>query len=462
LSTKNTIYLISGGVNYYLSGGAATQTPYNGSGTPWTVESTTPYELSLNDMTGAIYVPQPAPVEMIYGGGPPLMDDRIPVIQSYDQIVERVGIQLKATAGATTAKDNAIFLLRQLRQILNTALFSRPCVLVIQGGANATYYEIKAADVPENALYLVEPDGEWRAVITWTRTPHGTKASLDTCLNAVTFTNIGDTGSNDKNFQSLGTLTGDLASNIGHPMRVTLATPSTSGVFVGYIASAKARLYDAVATAISTSSTTGVNVTATTFPFPSDDEGTALRFIGRFATPSANLEVRAVASINNAQTVYPSPWFLAGTFSTYIDFGYLKLPRSLRRAKAVNITCTIQARSTNGAATSGTLSYIEILQYYTWLRVDTTFISTAYQLELVGADSSVGSYVREITPEIAWLSSAGTVTNLVPTRGSFPRAFAGSFLYLAWTWAGSHSTTATFDDVTAQQAALYQTVRGAL
>jgi len=463
VGTKNTIYLISGGVNYYLSGGAPTQTPYNGSGTPWTSEATTPYELSLNDATGSIYVPQPAPVQTTYSGGPPFMNNRVPVTQSYDTIIESVGIQLKATDGAPNAKDNAISLLRQLRQILNTALYSRPCVLVIQGGTNAGYYEVLAADVPENALYLSEPDGHWRATITWTRTAHATKSSLDTLLNAVTFTNIGDTSNNDKDFLQLGTINGDLASSgNGQPMRVTLDTPSTSGAFVGYVSVAKSRLYDAVATAISTTSTSGVDVTGTQLTNISDDEATSIRFIGRFASPSSNLEVQAVASINGAQTIYSSEWFLTGTANgTYIDFGYIKLPRNLRRGKAVTIQCTIRARSTNGASATATLSYIEIVQYYTWLKIPSiTFISTSYQIDIVGADSSVGGYVREIAPEFAYLSTGGTATAIVPTIGTFPRAYAGAGLYLAWTWAGIHTTTATFDDVTAQSAALYQTVRG--
>lgn len=458
MGTKNTIYLISGGVNYYLSGGGGSQVPYSGSGTPWTAESTSPYELALNDITGAEYVPQPAPVQTIYSGGPPFMNNRIPVTQSYDQLVEQVGIQLKATT-----KDNAIYLLRQLRQILNTALYSRPCVLVIQGGTNAGYYEIMAADVPENALYLVEPDGKWRAIISWTRTAHATKSSLDTALNAVTFTNIGDTSNNDKDFLQLGAFNGDLASSgNGQPMRVTLDTPNTSGAFVGYLSVAKQRLYDAVASSISTTSTSGVDVTGTQLTNLSDDEGTAIRFIGRFASPSSNLEVQAVASINGAQTIYTSPWFLTGTANgTYIDFGYLRLPRNLRRGKAVTIQCTIRARSTNGASATATLSYIEMVQYYTWLKIPSiTFISTAYQIDLVGADSSLGSYVREITPEFAYLSSGGTATAIVPTIGTFPRAYTGAGLYFAWTWGGVHTTTATFDDVTAQVAALYQTVRG--
>jgi hypothetical protein len=147
------IWLISGGANYHLAGGSALQTPYSGSGTPWTAQTTSPYELSLNDATGNIWVPLAAPAQAIYGGGPPFRIGQSLVTKSWANVTETVGVQLRATT-----HNNAVFLLRQLRQILNTALYSVPCVLAVQpdGSTNIAYYEIYNADIQELPNYVYE------------------------------------------------------------------------------------------------------------------------------------------------------------------------------------------------------------------------------------------------------------------------------------------------------------------
>jgi hypothetical protein len=249
MGTKNTIWIISGGTNYYLSGGANTQTVYAGSGTPWTSEATSPYELSLNDAT-PIWIPTPAPANVLYSGGPPFAIGRQPAYRSFDTITEQVGIQMRATT-----KDNAIALLRQLRKALNPSAL--PAVLAVTGGTNTGYTEIYSADVTERPSYLSEPDGIFRAVITWTRAPFfGLLSAGEMLVNAVTMNNTG-TGTPD-NVESLGTGSGDLI-NEGSPLNISL-TPGSGTIGQLYAASVLSRTYTTSgAAAYSTSATATVS-----------------------------------------------------------------------------------------------------------------------------------------------------------------------------------------------------------
>jgi hypothetical protein len=456
INTANTVSLISDtGTTYYFHDGSGTRVSYNGSNTPWTAAATSCYELALNETAGPIWVPQPAPGQMIYGGGPPFVDGRQPIYRSYDNAIDQVGIQLYATT-----KNNAIFLLEQLRTILNTALFSRPCALAIRAGSNTDYFEIYHADVPESSLYLVEPDGKWRAAITWTHQPFGTPAALTTLLSGVTFTNTG-TGANS-NFRSLGAVTGDMASNTGNPMRISLALTASS-VLQGtmYVAIVKSRTYVASNTAINTTSGGNGIQADVCAPFPpaaTDAAGVAYRFIARVANPSANLQFRADSNMPASTGQWQTPGAVTGA---YLDLGYIQIPANMRRAWVPVPGFVVRARSTNGAAATGSLTYMELVQYYTWMRAIGTFQGgIGESMELIGCDDAIAPYSRIIEPPFLTLASGGdTFIGNVDRRGRFPRAFSGAGLYLAWMLGNVHSTSATLT-VTAKHAPLYQTVRG--
>jgi len=464
MGTKNTIALISGGTTYYLSGGAATQTSYAGSGTPWTAESTTPYELSLNDTTGNIWVPQAAPAQTIWSGGPSFRLGRSPLYRSYDNITETVGIQLRATT-----KDNAIALLRQFIQALNTALFSAPCVLSVQGGTNTAYYEIYSADAQENELYLREPDGVFRATITWVRSPFGGVSSLTTLINGTSYGN----GSGSANTVSLGALTGDLVYE-GMPMNIRLV-PSAAGYDRCYVASVLSRTKSTVTstvTGFTSTYPTGSAFTATgSISVTSLVTNAALRFrvLVRFTTLTNPTKAQIWGHINYGGAVgqrdVPLPIVTLGSDTTaqLIDLGGYPLD-TLRNAitTAPNVTVKLQVSSTDGTAVTLTLDYVETLLYYDFCSITGSRSASTDRMYLLGAQNLNGSaYLPSAIPGALITTNTDTVRNLGVLRGTLPRAFSGASLYATTVTSGTNAHTASDTiTVTAQLAPLYRTLRG--
>jgi hypothetical protein len=472
--TKNTVYLVSGGTNYYLSNAGDA---YNGSGTPWTAENTTPYELSLNSST-PIWAPGPAPAAVIYGGGPPFRWGSNPLYRGYDNIVEQVGIQMRATS-----KDNAIKLLNQLRLILNTALYSVPCMLAVQGGTNTAFFEIYSADVPELPTYLSEGGANtvlFRAPITWIRSPFAGVSGLTTLINNVALDNTG-TGSPD-NVESYGTLTGDLVQE-GQPLNITI--PYVANEFdprIVYLASVYSRTYNAPSAAKTTTSTTGVNFSAS----PSSQTvyvgdatnrlGLRIRLLSRFTTFTNPDKIRVCMkastfggpSLANEFILYQSPWITlgAGSSARFLDFGGFS-PDALRLRVGAsgieNVMFNAMIASTDGTSVTATWSYRETLLYYTFCRVKTLGLMTTNEyFAITGAQKLNGSAYLPREPAIAYLSDSNGNYNsgVHELRGTPPRAFTGASLYLAWTDDTYVHDTADTANVTVQMAPLYRTLRG--
>lgn len=464
MGTKNTVRLIDpAGTSYYLSGGAATQTTYAGSGTPWTSESTTPYELSLNDRT-PIWVPQAAPGSLIMSGGPPFSLGRRLLFTGYDTIQEQVGVQMRATT-----KDNAIALLVQLRHILNTALYSMPCLLAVQGGTNTGYAEIYSADVGETVDYLSEPDGIFRATITWVRAPLFSAGSLTTLINAATFTNAG-TGANN-NTQSLGSITGDLLYE-GSPLNIKVDPTSGTGQYY-YMATVYQRTYDAaVAGTTTTSSTTGASAFSNSLPGTDPARtrnGLRLRVILRCVTISAKAQLR-LGVISNAtnRSIWIGPWVAANaTGATLVDLTPSGVPLDAIRNVGVasgELELSMQVRSTDGSSVSVNVGSVESLLYYTFCRIDmtSTVSATSQFLQVEQANNLNGTaYVpRNGTAYMVDNSAAAILADIADLRGTLPRGISGASLYLTWLDTGYALTTTATAAVTVTHLPLYYTLRG--
>jgi hypothetical protein len=382
MGTKNTVAIISEGVTYFLSGPGTTN--YTGSGTLWTVESTSPYTLSLNDATGGIWVPTPAPAQVIYGGGPPFSLGKRPLYSGYDTLTEDVGLQLNAST-----KDTAIALLNQLRNALMTARFSLPPILSIKGGTNTDYYEIYSAHMPENRLYLSEPEGQWRTVITWVRSPIAGMATLTTLQNGITVTNSG-TGANN-NTRSLSTLTGDLQYE-GEPLNIKL-DPVAGGSYF-YFATVYQRVYSvAGAGTTTTSSTSGVaafnDATANITDPARTRNGLRLRVMLRCTTISAKAQVQ-VRLIGNgsSENIWIGPWVAPNATTTaQIDVTPQGVPldfirRALLTTGDVNVGLVL--RSSDGTSVSVNVHSCEYILYYTFCRIDVS--SASNQIGTGGLD----------------------------------------------------------------------------
>lgn len=473
---KNTVFLssiVSGSaVSYYLSGGASTQTVYAGSGTPWTAESTTPYELALNDVTGEIWVPANAPAVMQFSGGPPFRMGASPVYRAYDNMTVACGVQMRGTTF-----DNAVALLVQLKKILNTALFGQPCALAVTGGSNTSYYEIYSADVQETKDYLMEGGGSVyviRAVVTWTLSPVGGRLSSgETLINAVTIGNLG-TGSPD-NVESYGTGTGDLIYE-GQPLNVDMLVGGAGGWSSFYMASVYSRTYS-VTGAATASTSTSASFTAASFDVSAALTNVALkaRILGRVGG-ATNGASRVVVYYNTTfQAIYTSPWFLYPSgVTTLVDYGYFPLTfvRRVRGVTAPTLSVRWEYKSTNGASASNTLTSTEYLLYYDFAVINPGYTTSgnAWTVPYGGTGNSrprVDSFPEQTnavcipyTPRGYFVNGTPLITISPEVRGTLPRYWSGASFWTAWQGSnGSYPTTETAT-LTVTHAPLYRTIRG--
>lgn len=464
----NVVFIRSEATNYYLSG--STKTAYTGSGTPWTAEATSPYRLSLNDLT-PIWVPGPALTNIITEGGPPFVTGRLPLYRSYDNVTEQVGVLMYANSA-----DNAVFLLRQLRQILNTALFSLPALLSVQGGTNTTYYEIYGGDVVETSSYLAEGNTTnvvIRATITWTRAAHGGVTSLTTLQNGITVTNSG-TGANN-NTRSLGALTGDLIYD-GMPLNVKLSPDVGASGVLFYFATVYQRTYTtAIAGSDTTSSTVGSAAWTDTTASLSDPartrNGLRFRAIVRLTSISAKARLRiSLISKASLDTLWRGPWCasLGDTGVCIVDATPQGVPLDvIRRAglESGDVSVFMEIKSTDGTSITVNTHSAEFLLYYTFCRIDftTSIGGAAGWLQIEQAQNLNGTAwvpCRGVAYGAQTTSTIDYIDHALPIRGTLPRAVSGASLYFNWCdLDGGHDNTDTAT-VTTQLLPIYQTLRG--
>lgn len=468
----NNSRLISGGANYFIEGGAE----YTGSGTPWTVVTTSPYELAMNDVAGPPWTPQAATRQEVYGGGPPFRNGQSLIYDSYGNVIETLVIQCRANS-----HDNAVFLLQQLRKILNTALFSAPCVLAVQpnGATNAVYFEIYGADVQEHPGFVNEEAANVaagsalvRAVVTWRRSPHGGSAALATLFTNTTFTNNGS-----GNLTSLGALTGDLIYE-GQPLNLKIDGPAASSTNVDtiWLASAHSRAKTTHTSATgSTTTSTSVHSTATIDATPLlANRGIDLAIFVRFSSVTAgnkalfSMQVTTDdAKVITPQTAWSPMPVTSGTTMVYAGTFSLDGQR-IPLATAITLEYTFWVKSTDGTTVAYTVDYTESVFAYTVAEITQNAASSlAYGngdglLYVTSAQNLNGQAWFPLTPTRVYRAlSAGVNVSYTPTlRGEAPRAFSGASLWAAWTGTlAVHTTTDTLR-VTPTHAPQYVSLRG--
>lgn len=474
----NQSRLISGGTTYYIEGGGE----YTGSGTPWTDVTASPYEIAMNDVAGTTYTPLASLRQEVYGGGPPFRNGQTLIYDSYGNVTETVTIQCRATS-----HDNAVALLQQLRRILNTALFSTPCILAIQpnGATNAVYFEVYGADVQEDARFINEEAGVVaaghalvRAVVTWRRSPHGTLITAgETVLSALTFTNTG-TGANN-NTQAFSAASGDLIFE-GQPLNISIkpasAATSVRRILLGSVLN---RTYSTTGAGAGSNSSTTTPATFNTLAnWTLTDKltnaGIRPRVVLRFSTaPSTNCLLRLAISYpgSTANTFY-TPWVsalepLQNESHALVDMGTFQI--DIVRGNGVltapaTTSIVLQGLSTNGSNATATLGYSEYIWYYDWARIDTLFSFAADGTDQMNIDQ-----FREVSgaPCTPWPNPAAIVSQSTSSaveigdvRGRLPRHFSGASLYLGWiNTSGAHTTSHTAT-VSARVSPQWQTLRG--
>jgi hypothetical protein len=475
----SSIKIISDGTDYFLSGLGKS---YNGTSTPWTAQNTSPYEIAMNATTGQHWTPQASVRQEIYGGGPPFRDGQTLIYNSYGNVTEQLVIQMRATS-----HDNAVVLLRQLRRILNTMLYSVPCILAVQpnGATSPVYYNIYSADVQESPHFINEEakaaaqgNAVIRAVVTWRRSPFGGRLSTgETLLNAASFTNTG-TGTPD-NVELYSAGVGDLISDGGQALNIKFvpAFGVTTVVQRIFAASVDSRLYTATPSgAFNTSVTAGT--TFGTAPWSSQDVSLLLtkrvtpRVLLRLSSSSANVQLRYQVYFGNGDEapIFTSVWVSPlGTGASLVDLGPWPVTTMEYRTLGLTtpkITVLLWIRSTDGNNATINLTYSEMIFYYTFAYMSAPFAcngTTDYILFDQFDEQTNIPCLPHPVPRIVGVraSVSGSPNHMMAFRGVLPKFYSGASLYLAWLTSSSytHTTTATAT-VTASSATLWRTLRG--
>lgn len=426
------------------------------------------YELGINPDAGPLWTPQPPPQNPIFSGGPPFADIPMLIGTSTDVVTEVIPIQVRG-ANHNTVVANLI----NLKRALTTASVHRPAILKLQadGATNATFFEVYAGTLLEDPRF-VSLTGPASLIayttLTLTRRAYGTAAASTTLWSGQTFTNNPTAGS--PNYRQMTVSNGDLIYS-GQPMSIEVSAASadytSSGIKTLWLATlAAAPANTAPATAISTSSTTGVTVGsawAASFGSFANGIGVKQRIVAKVGATVANLEMRAVVAWGSA-TLWEGDWVSvpAGAYSTqgtYVDFGALVLPDSMRLTlSALVLNVQLYARATTGTAT-GTVRRIEMLPYFTWAKIETaTAHTTSYPSVLTAWDNAgLEQAVRLYQSPLVFF---GTINEFVTPRGETPKAISAAYLYMAWQNANLHTDAGTMT-VTAKYAPLYGTHRGA-
>lgn len=450
-----------GTTDIYLSG--STRTPYTGSGSPWTAQTTTPIRIAMNSVTGQPWTPHPAQSVPIWQSGPPFRSGRALLDRAYDITTEQIPLQLYATG-----HDAAVTLLQTLRAALKSGLYGLPPVLAVQWDTATApvYFEILDGDIAESPRSFNEEaeTNMVRATMTITRQPFGgilnTAGWPETAVSTPGTANV----TNSSTPLAIPTnLSGDLKHE-GQPLNLNIITSAAASKL--WAATVWARSNSSPAAAINTTSTSGVTaatVTNVTLAWARPRPRLGVRVLARITSPSANLEVRGKIGFLTTAPYVTSEWRAVGTSSTLVDLVWMRLdPDLIAATGTARVDIVLEARSTNGAAATGTVATIDVLSYETFCQIGGTGISTT-DIQLAGFRYQTGRVALPLATPRAFDQVFGPnpPARELPLYGTAPRYVVGTSLYLAWLDAsGTHTTSATAK-VGIGHAPLWMTIRGA-
>jgi len=452
-------------LNINVTGNGTTLYLYNSTGAPVvdgaaTGITTTPFMLYNDGWTTT------APVmELVYSGGPPFRSGSTPAYRSYQNVQEQFTVELYCSSHNT-----AVARMQQLAQVLNTALFTAPCVLAItpSGATNTMYTEVYQATVQPLAQFnnLVNPVSGWTTIgiqISITRSPFfGLLSSGETLINAQTMTN---TGSGALNTKTLGTGAGDLIYE-GGPLNLKI-TPLAAGtaIYTLIAASVYSTTYQSAVVGMNSSSAQPQVSGNPDFSAALTRPGIKARAIYRFSTSSSNAIFSVVFRGSGGQIIYQTPYraLPAVATSTIFDSGPLILdaPRRNPLLSGTSLFVDLYISTTGGGAATATLDSGEFLLYYDWCQIDTGATKTSSQTITASQFQERSNWCAlPFAQTSAVLTSGNQLVQLNTIRGTLPRFWSGASLYLNWldsTGKQANGDTAT---VTVTHAPLYKVFRG--
>lgn len=412
------------------------------------------YEFANNPVTGQGWTPAAAQAQTLTTGGAPFVAEALVALESYQNIEETIPIQIKG------ANHNAIVAsLRALRIVLYAASENAPARLSFQpdNATSGTTYFIWQGRVQEDYRFVYDEAGRGtlRGTMVIRRSVWGVKdGSTGTSLGTGTIGNI-PSGA-PSNLIAFSSLAGERIYN-GQPLDVKIASAASgmfasAGVQRAYLATVINADRTSVATAMSTSSTSGTTVATVDFGSLNPAYRWNIRVCGRITSPSSNLEVRVQvvygsAAAGSGATVYTSPWIAPGTNTTYVDFGYFRLPESSNFLATAPVRFVLQARSTTGGAVSGTWADIERNVYVTWCRITSQISLTAPTLRIRPTAATGGSAPNGMllmpAPYVAFETAAGVPLDYPEVRGKLPVAMEGYNFMITTLTGTTHDSTDT-------------------
>jgi hypothetical protein len=460
------------GTAYHLAGAGVA---YTGSGTPWTSQSTSPFELSMNDATGNRWTPAAPQPLTTYDGAPPWALGARPLTRGYGNVTEVIGLQARANS-----HNNAVALLRLLRRIAGQTLRSSPILLAVQpnGATSAAYFEVYDLHVQELPAFINEEAASStqlvRMALTLTRSPFGGRqTTAETVVSAAAWQNRG-TGTPD-NILPFSTGAGDLIYE-GQPLNVRLSgvNDTSNGAGTGQPYRLVASTIDSVVY-----STTGAGAHTNDVFFvtgasalsitPMLTKAVALRIICRFTTnvPTAVAFQIVDAVVGDDIVAYvPAVTISGDSTGGVVDSGPIALDtQHLQGVTAPKVGIITEVTG------SMTLVSTELIFYYTWLEViwptqgGPVVTDNTYTIHTFAEQSGYACLPEP--PTVAAYTTVGATLNVRPTqiRGSYPIFLEGASLWLLLeeqdsSSGGRNVPTTTTGTVTATNAPLYATLRG--
>lgn len=462
------IRFIISGTNYRFAYGATTApTAYTGSGTPWTVQSTTPFKLRME----GIWAPKAAEPDRSYApapaGGGALAVNAV----SYALIEETIPIAIQGTTPAARATA-----LRALRRALAIGLNRRAVILAfevndVSSGMSPVYFEVLHADVQTDARTLTgefqqtaTADGRrslW-ATITLTRRPLGGilqgTDTPETVANAAALSNV-----QGGNTVLITPSRGDLI-NDGQPLNLTITPAAGVTALRYYLATIAGNEVDTTgwgSTALSSSfaslgvaTFSGSNLATLLTQYP-----VTARLFVRLSAISSSAGLRCLLSLAGGSTYHTVD--LSGNVGTVngtlFDCGDIPIPIAPGPGIAGNPDLRVDVRAAGSG--NATVGYVEIILYYDYCVIPGASTSSTVSLELASYPVNDGRVMLPFEQPQAFTTTGGTqVRQPLQILGSAPRARNGASLWLYGTrddtWPGTHNTSDSYT-VNAYSAPLY-------
>lgn len=443
---------LNNSTGFPVAGGAATDE----ANTPWVVRSLD-------------WTPQSAAPLPIWGGGPPFTPGRQLAYQSYDDVTERIPLLLDATS-----HDDAANELQLLRQEIGLITQQYPVLLEIKpsGSTNSMHASVKNAWIQEAPDLLIVPvAGALRLHVNLmiVRSPFFglVGPTGETVINAQSIAGQAWTGSPD-NRVNFTTGSGDLISE-GQPLNLTLtnatgSTISDAEIYLGTIAN---MTLTSSAQSVTTSSTTGANAasgnTITVGTVLDATQALKMRLLA--ATSSiggSNVEFRLKCYVGSSSPApfYTGPWIAPQANSWRYDAG--TVPSNLFKSTGLStMYVLLEARSTNGASASVTLSDIFVVYYYTLCKISglASILNSTGVVHVRGFAATSGRALLPLRRAEAYLLNSGSQTYYGRVDGVAPVYIANGLLWLYTATAAGLPLTTTFT-ATAIQAPLWRTFRG--